>query len=138
MKFVPLVLSALSCSCLNFRICVEFLLGRLFFPKQCGRVWVVARMPVKTARIASSRIVERGFVMLMVLSKLSVGLFTVGRELDFVLAHMFPFGPQKPSRMDDLFFHSDKEALCHDWKCICDDMQLVCRELKKGAENYVH
>ena len=68
--------------------------------------------------------------MSSMLAKLSVGFFVVGRGLDSVLSSMVPIDRRRLSTKG-LFFRSDKEALQHDWKCICGDMQTICRDLKR-------
>ena len=73
--------------------------------------------------------------MSLMLTKLSVGLLAVGNGLDMVLASTFPLGYRAPFNGKKLFFRSDKDALRHDWQCICGDMQAVCQDLKDGASH---
>ena len=73
--------------------------------------------------------------MSSVLAKLSVGFLVVGNGLDMVLSSMFPPGYRTPDPGKRLFFRSDKDALRHDWQCICGDMQTVCQDLKEGANH---
>jgi hypothetical protein len=70
-----------------------------------------------------------------VLAKLSVGFLAVGTGLDMVMSSMFPMGRRGTINEENLFFRSDRDALCHDWKCICGDMQAVCQDLKDGASH---
>jgi hypothetical protein len=73
--------------------------------------------------------------MLSILAKLSIGLSAVGNGLDVVLLSMVPSQWRVQPNTTKLFFHSDSEALQHDWQCICGDMQAVCQDLKDGVNH---
>ena len=68
-----------------------------------------------------------------ILIKLSIGLSAVGSGLGRVLASMLPTEHYENSSVSHLFFRSDEDALRHDWRCICGDMQNVCQDLKDGV-----
>jgi hypothetical protein len=72
--------------------------------------------------------------MSKMLTSLLSGFRAIGQGLDMVCSSMFPPMPSKPP-FDTIFFRSDKDALGYDWRCLCDDMQVACRDMKKEAKD---